>query len=89
MLLIYTFRKKSIVGEESLLVEVRFEVTVLDLHSVRTQKHRRLWWAVHILREDCFLHLKEEQTLRDLLNQFPTNILREKLGSELELHWGL
>lgn len=66
------------------LVNFLIEVTILGLDSIGGQQHSSFRWAVNIIIENALLHLKKEQALCDILDQFLRYILRVELGPELE-----
>lgn len=60
-------------------------ISKFGLHSIGAKKYCCFRRTVDLITEDPFLHLKEEQLLRDVLNQLLRHVLREELGTESEL----
>lgn len=60
-------------------------ISKLGLHSVRAKKNCCFRRTVDLITEDSFLHLQEEELLRDVLYQLFRHIFWEELGTELEL----
>lgn len=60
-------------------------ISKFGLHSIGAKKYCCFRRTVDLITEDPFLHLQEEQLLRDVLNQLFRHILREELGTESEL----
>lgn len=60
-------------------------ISKFGLHSIGAKKHSCFRRTVDLIAEDPFLHLQEEELLRDVLDQLLSHILWEELGAEFEL----
>lgn len=60
-------------------------ISKFGLYSIGAKKHCCFRRTVDLITEDSFLHLKEEELLRDVLYQLFSHILWEELGTEPEL----
>lgn len=76
--------KQLVPSQVARLVDFLIEVAILGLDGIGGQQHGSLRRAVNIIIENALLHLKEEQALCDVLDQFLGYILRVELGPELE-----
>lgn len=66
---------------------MHFSVVIckFGLHSIGAKKYCCFRRTVDLIAEDPFLHLQEEELLRDVLDQLFRHILWEELGAEFEL----
>jgi len=76
---------KTLWIEVSRLVHIFVVISKFGLHSIGAKKHCCFRRTVDLITEDPFLHLKEEELLRDVLYQLFSHILWEELGTEPEL----
>lgn len=60
-------------------------ISKFGLHSIGAKKHCCFRRTVDLIAEDPFLHLQEEELLRDVLDQLVSHILWEELGAKFEL----
>lgn len=60
-------------------------ISKFGLHSIGAKKYCCFRRTVDLIAEDPFLHLQEEELLRDVLDQLFSHILWEELGTKSEL----